>query len=339
MNISVGVPTCNRYDTLSHTLLSIAMQTLKPAEIIIIDDSDKPVDLRELPNYYYVLKLFDEYGISWKCLYGAKKGQHWSHQLVQEQAKGDFIFRIDDDEIAEPRCLEILSNVMQEDEKIGAVAPLVLMPDANYLPDKLFNSITDLNQPNVQWFKQKENSIREAEHLYSCFLYRKGIARFPLSLSRKAFREESIFSHAILRAGYTLLIASEAKVWHWRSMSGGIRSDNNIQDYENDEKIFQSYLNIWDITSDDKKRCILNNGLGDHFCFLSILPELKKKHKKISIACCYPKIFYEHDDVELMSIAEAKMLYGDIEAFNVYRYCIENNHKENLVRAFEKMYL
>jgi GT2 family glycosyltransferase len=268
-----------------------------------------------------------------------KRGQHYSHQLIQEQAKGDFIFRIDDDEIAEPQCLEILSNIIQEDETIGAVAPLVLMPDANYLPDKLFNSITDLTKPNVQWFKQKENSIREAEHLYSCFLYRKGIARYPLSLSRKAFREETLLTHSIIRAGYTLLIASEARVFHWRANSGGIRSDNNIQDYENDEKIFQSYLNLWNIKSDDKKIAIFNNGLAIMRHFINVLPELKKKHKKVSVACCYPDIFFEHEDVELISIAEAKMLYGDIEAFNVYKYCAENNHKENLVKAFEKMYL
>jgi glycosyltransferase involved in cell wall biosynthesis len=337
MRISVGVPTKNRYEVLSHTLLSIAFQSLRPIEIIIVDDSDNPIDLTTISHYEYVLRLFEEHGISWFVIFGKKQGQHHSHQLIQEIAKGDFIFRCDDDCVVEPDCLKILAENMSDN--VGAVAPLVLMPNASELPKGLTNDINDLTKPNVQWFKQKENTIQHAEHLYSCFLYRKGIANYPLSLSCKSHREESIHSHSIKRAGYSLLIASEAKVWHWRCAVGGIRSDNNIQDYEHDEKIFQSYLKLWGVNNNGNAIFIINNGIGDHYCFKNIIPKLKEKHNNITIACCYPEIFFDEENLKLISIAEAKLLCGDIEAFSIYIWMEQNNWKGTLSKAFERMYL
>ena len=179
--ITVGIPTKNRYESLSHTLISIALQTLKPEEIIIVDDSDSPQDLRKNLQYTYIFKLLDEKGIKWKVLFGKKLGQHHSHQLIQEEAEGNLIFRIDDDCIAESDTLQRLYESM--DEKVGAVAPLVLMPPTQrkiVQSNKIFN----LEEPNIQWFKW--SGVRECEHLYSCFLYRRNIVKYDLRLSSVA---------------------------------------------------------------------------------------------------------------------------------------------------------
>src|SRR6187402_1928251 len=108
VKITVGIPTKNRYDSLSHVLLGIAFQTLKPIEVIIVDDTPEPINLTTMPLYEYVFRLLDQKKIEWKVIFGKKKGQHHSHQTIQEIAKGDYIFRIDDDEIAEPNTLEKL---------------------------------------------------------------------------------------------------------------------------------------------------------------------------------------------------------------------------------------
>jgi len=102
-SISVGIPTKNRIDCLSNTLLSIAMQTCPPLEVIIVDDSDNFVDIRSIPQYQYILKLFYEKGIDWKIDFGQKRGQHFSHQHIQDTAKGNLIFRLDDDCVADSR--------------------------------------------------------------------------------------------------------------------------------------------------------------------------------------------------------------------------------------------
>jgi glycosyltransferase involved in cell wall biosynthesis len=332
--VTVGIPTKNRYDCLINTLLSIAMQSSKPHEIIIIDDSDKPVDLRTLPNYLYAFKLLDDKKIKWRILFGKKSGQHHSHQTIQELAEGDYIFRIDDDCIAEPTVIEELLSKMVEG--VGAVAPLVLTPSASQIPVHAKNKITDMSAPNIQWFKWE--GVELCDHLYSCYLYRKGVAKYDLTLSNKANREETIHSHLIKRAGYKLLVNAGAVVHHFRSEIGGIRSDNNIQDYDNDEKIFQSYLNEWNVQSDTKV-CVIVGGIGDHYAYKNILPELRNRYKKIVVGACYPDVFFDEMDIELISIEDAKERFGSIDKFNIYRRMDEWNWKENITEAYKKLYL
>ena len=335
--ITVGIPTKNRYDTLSHTLLSIAMQTLKPHEVIIVDDNDAPVNLTTVSIYEYIFRLFDDKGIKWKVLFGQKKGQHYSHQMIQEQAEGDYIFRIDDDCVAEPDVLRKLHSIIKK-EGVGAVAPAVLMPNPQPLPLGYKNTIKGIGKPNAQWYKGE--GVSYAEHLYSCFLYRKGIVKYDLNLSTVAHREETIFSHSMFRAKFSLFVNHDAQVWHFRQENGGIRTfkhDSGL--WEHDEKIFQNYLSLWNVSKDQGKVIVLENGLGDHYAFKHILPKLRKNHKKITIACCYPDVFHDEDDVELMSIADAKISYGNIDNHNIYRYMIDHNWKGTLVEAFENLYI
>ena len=111
-HVTVGIPTKNRYDSLALTLYSIINQTVKPSEIIIVDDSDNPEDLRNLSVYKHIMQLIDHYKIEWRVIWGLKQGQHHSHQLIQEAAKHDLIFRIDDDEVADYDVLEKLLSTI-----------------------------------------------------------------------------------------------------------------------------------------------------------------------------------------------------------------------------------
>jgi len=337
MKITVGIPTKNRYDTLSHTLLSIAMQSMKPYEVIIVDDSDNPIDIRTIPVYLYILKMFDDYGIKWTVLFGDKLGQHHSHQKVQNAAEGDLIFRIDDDCVAEPEVLRKLYSVMRR-EKVGAVAPAVLMPNAGDLPMGMKNTMKGIStHPNAQWFIG--HGISSAEHLYSCFLYRKGIVNYDLNLSTVAHREETIFSHSIYREGYHLFVNHDARVWHFREDTGGIRTFQHKPElWAHDEKIFHGYLAKWGVST-DVKYVVLDNGLGDHYAFKNILPEIRKKHKKIVIACCYPEVFHDEEGLDLLSIAQIKLMFGNINMYNVYWFMTDHNWKGTLTDAFKQLYV
>ena len=317
--------------------MSIAMQTLKPLEVIIVDDTDIPVDIRTLSQYKYILQLFDDKDIKWKVLFGVKKGQHHSHQMIQDEAKGEYIFRIDDDEVAEPNVLESLMVELDKDPTLGAVGPAVLMPGATELDWTLpCNFIASLNRPNIQWFKF--DGFKYVEHLYSCFMYRKGLVRYDLTLSLVAHREETIFSHSILRKGYGLMVQGSARVWHFRSETGGIRSHKDSSLYEHDERIFKGYLNLWNVNSPGKV-IVLDNGVGDHCAFKNLLPRLREKYKDLTIAACFPEVFFDEPDLKLISIAEAKLMFGDIDPFQIYKWAWDNNWKGILVSVYEKLYL
>ncbi len=336
--ITVGIPTCNRYDALSHALLSIAMQTKKPYEVIVVDDSDSPVDLRTLPRYRYIFALLQSYGINWSVLHGMKKGQHHSHQIIQDNAKGNLIYRMDDDCVAEPNVLNKLHEwFVTLGASLGAIAPLVLMPGAYETNFELRNQIDKINtEPNAQWFLR--NDVFDVDHLNSSYMYRKGLVNYDLALSRKAHREETIHSHLIKRLGYSVMVNGFARIWHFREETGGIRRDNNIEDYKHDEKIFEGYMNQWGYSnSEEGYWVVLDNGIGDHFAFSNILDDLIERKKKVNVACCYPDVF-EGYNVNIKSIAQARERFGNIEMFNVYGFMEHGKWNKTMVEAFKEMY-
>jgi hypothetical protein len=165
-----------------------------------------------------------------------------------------------------------------------------------------------------------------------------------MCLSPVAFREETIFTHEIHRAGHKLLVNSAAVVWHMKSATGGTRSYNQLDtenSYAYDEAVFNGYLNLWNY-NENIKYVILDCGLGDHFAFESILPELKKKYKRIAIAACYTEVFdgYHHDtQIEIISIDQAKKVFGNIEHFGIYYNMQKWKWEGKLVDAFKKLYL
>ena len=329
-NITVYICTKNRYDTtLPMVLQSIISQTLKPKKLIIIDDSDNPIDLRTLSHYNYLFQIMDYKKIEWSVIFGAKKGQNYSHQTMNNSDSA-LLLRVDDDTILEPDVLEKLTYVMRKD--VGAVGGSILTPPVNNNDkDKASGKIEDIySTPNKQWYEIDQTE--SIDHLHCSFLYRAGIVDYDLNLSKVAFREETIFTYSLKKAGYSIWI-TPAITWHLRNPQGGIR-DGIKELYEHDEKIFQEFLNQGYNT---KKLIILDNGIGDHIVFSAILPDIKKKYGEVTIACCYPELF---EGENCISIATAKNIVGNnIDNYQIYKYMWDKNWKDSLENAFRGMYL
>ena len=341
MKITTTVSTRGRYfTTLPACLIAIANQTRPPDEFILFDDNDETKDLREISIYKHIFNLFSTKGIEWKVIYGKRAGQVLNHQTALELAKGEFIYRLDDDNLPQPNVLEILYKTISSDSKLGAVAGLV--PPSNYNTNSLAsNKIEDIFLGmNIQWFKN--TGIKEVDHLYSSFIFRKEAAKhgYCLELSRIGHREETIFTYTMKVNGWKLFINSDAITWHFQE-EGGIRSFNNIQMWKHDDNIFNNKLNEWGIIPNKYKFHVLDSGLGDHFSFKSILPEIKDKFKntKLIIACCYPNVFYDTKDVILISICDAINALGDISEYNVYRKAIDYQWKDTLANLYRKIYI
>lgn len=337
INVTAEVSTKNRYEVLSQALLSLALQTFKPVACLIFDDSDQPPrDANELvqkyPAYGQVFQLFQEYKIAWEWKYSEKRGQHHSHQAAQKIAKTDWVFRFDDDLVLEPDVLKRLVYHVRED--VGAVAGLVLPPAPLPLPPDATNLISDLNRPNIQWFTQPPRVV-EVDHLYSSFLYRRGIVDYELSLSPAAHREETLLTYGLKRKGYKILVDTSAITWHFRSPTGGIRSHHDPSFWIQDEQIFQSKLLEWGVNCEATKPIVLDSGRGDHIIVKSLLPRLKEKYGKLLLATCFPDIFENEPQI---SIAEAYQRFGNLERFSIYKWCIDHQWRGNLVEAHEKMY-
>lgn len=303
--------------------MSVAMQTRKPDKVVIYDDSRNPIDMRNNQTLLYIFQLFDQYGIQWEVQPGLQRGQHVGHQIIQNKAK-DLIWRIDDDEVAEPNTLKNLLLHMKDG--VGAVGGLVLMPGAEVKQVCWENPISDLTT-NCQWYRWV--GVHEVEHLYSSYLYRKGIQDYEINLSPVAHREETLHSYGIFRKGYKLIVDSSAITYHLRSNTGGIRTGNPV-DWHNDELTFREIMREYD----GKITCIVDAGKGDHLVFKSVLPKIKEKYREVTLAVCYPEIF---PGEKCISIAEGSMTCNP-ERHNIFKWCIDHNHKTEMKYAYAGLY-
>ena len=335
--ILCSISTRGRYfTTLPSVLFAIINQTKKPDHLIIFDDNDndKRIDLRTIEIYRHIFTLLDMNNITWEVIFGECKGQHYNHQIANKK-EYKWVWRVDDDVLPEPNVLKELYNhtFSSATLNVGAVGGSIICPtwylDIEH-PEKnqVSGKIEDIyTHQNPQWFKIKQ--YQEVDHLHCSFLYRANVTDYNLNLSRKAHREETLFTWQLKEKGYSIIIIPNAISYHLKADEGGIRSDNNISDYEHDEEIFKKYIDIGSIF-------VLDNGIGDHIVFRSLINDIKNKYKKITIACCYPELF-EDDNVNLISIEQAKKIIN-IDDYNIYKNMIDWNWKDSLQNAFRKLY-
>lgn len=316
--ILCSISTRGRYDTtLPLALMSVINQSLLPNKLVIFDDNEQPRDLRETQHYKYIFQMLDLKGIEWEYLFAEKKGQHYNHQRANNMGY-KYVWRLDDDTVAEPNVLETLYFHMNEG--IGAVGGSILTPPyVNQVNST--GLIENIDEPSIQWGKITE--VKEVDHLHCSFLYRAGVTNYCLSLSRIAHREETLFTYELKLKGYKNLVIPDCVTWHLKNKSGGIR-DAAGELFQHDDKIFATRLKYRENTI-----VVLDCGKGDHIMFKKILPEIKNP----LIFSCYP------DVVPGKSIQEAYELLGDISQYNIYAKMDEWNWKESVVEAFRKMYV
>ena len=322
------IPTKNRHTTtLPLTLQSVVLQERKPDKLVIYDDGDSG-NLNDIPVYQYIFSLLEKQGVEWTVIFGKKKGQHHGHQLSQDIALREgfnLVWRIDDDEIADTHCLSFLEQAMGDSVAIGG---LVIDPLHPTTPDYTAkNTIEQINtKPNLQWFEQHGQGLLNVEHLYSSFLYRPGLAHYNLGLSQVAHREETLFTMELFKHG-RLTVNPQAITHHFRNPQGGIRTGDKTM-WEKDERIFQNIL-----ADRNKNIVVLHSGLGDNIMFKKIMDKLK-----IDILCTNQHELFKDFTGELINVEAGLERWGDIEKYNIYRWCKNNNHEDRFYKAYLKMY-
>jgi hypothetical protein len=345
MTVTASISTKDRYfTTLPLAIAGICAQTVKPKQLVIFDDGEMR-DLRGVSPYSHLFPLLMSKGIPWFHLHGGRSGQVKNHQTALDLADTDMIWRLDDDNAPEPDCLKNLLKAM-EDPSVGAVGGLVHDPKSvSPRPSFVTGRIEDILNPfNLQWY-QWSGSPEEVDHLYSTFLYRVDAGRkaggYSRALSPVGHREETMFSHQIKRAGYKLLVTPDALTWHFRESTGGIRSYTDGSLWAQDEQVFKAQLAEWGVRLREHKTVVLDNGMGDHIVFRSILGEIIAKNPghRMILSVCYPEVFEGDPRVTLCSIADAKAAFGDLGRWDIYKFCEERRWHAPLADAFRAMYL
>jgi hypothetical protein len=362
--VTATISTRDRYHTtLSMALMSILLQTDKPNQVIIYDDGEQR-DLREDGVYKYLFGCLDFHKISWMVVFGERKGQVLNHQKSIQQAQNEFIWRIDDDDVVEANALSELYKTITSNNKIGAVGGVILrsdnpipilkkVQDGVYVSDGEFYSNKMehiLTHYNIQWGIPESDELIHVDHLYNSFLFRKSATDgYPMFLSKVGHREETIFTYEMKRKGFDIVINPKAITWHNRQYSGGIAEETKGDNYEpwyNDERLFkQLYVEQWGFRWKDEERSgktvLLDNGIGDHFAFKSMLPEIVERHGIVTIFAFYPDVFYDVDQEKV--IVKPIHRFGETgqskDPYNIYAWMGNRNWKKSIVDAYRGMYL
>lgn len=344
--VTATISTKNRYHTtLPLTIQSLLAQNRTPEKIWLFDDSDEIIDLRKDLLYKHLFGIAKQKGVEVYVWFGQKKGQVANHNTALNEARTEYIWRIDDDCNAMPNVLEEYLAIMQ-DRNVGAVGGRVTFADRpiekiTWYAKNSFKSKIEFEP--AEWYDIPDNTPREAEHLYSTFLYRveAGLKTngYYKDLSPVGHREETIFTHNIYRQGYKLIINPKCITYHYHYQQGGIRSYQSAELWEHDEKIYQTIISQqWGYNIPDGNIAVLLGGIGDNFAFKMILNEYLMKHKQLVIATAYPDVFYDVE-VPIISLYKAMALIGDLNKYNIYRFMSEKNYKKSIVDAYREMYL
>lgn len=320
------VPTKDRYDCLYHTLISIANQTRKPDHLLIVDDSGEKLDFRNDPLGGYVCSLLNYKGISWQVLFNPSRGQHVAHQIANTWGQGfNLVWRIDDDCVAEPDVLERLEKAMLPN--VGAWGGAVC--DLNGFSIHKSGAIEDMFAGNVQW--APDHGVFPVDHLYSSFLYRAGIVNYAYNMTPVGFREETIFSYRLKRAGWYLGADTSIKTYHFRSSHGGTRGDHLEWAYKlDDERFLKLMAEEWGL-----KVIHLGCGFGDCLAFQNVLPKIIERYNKVLLSTAYPDAFegfVKDGKVHLIP-------HNPNGVSDIYAWMNEHRWTQSIVKAFEEMLL
>jgi GT2 family glycosyltransferase len=252
--IEVLIPTKQRYEFLALCIQSLTTQTYDNWDLLIVDDSEKPVNLTQIPFIAPFLNWMLNNKHEWRVLFGRKLGQHHCHQIGLEAAKSNLILRVDDDCVLDPNYMEMLVRVITTQDHCVAVSGLVLDPNLKneqQLQPENWKEIKDYsgkvwedekgnpqNSPALQWHCHRDKDLSLVQHLHSTFLYRKAPAlavggwqdMIDAGLSRVAMTEETWFTYKLYLAGWSMFVNPNVVAWHLKASFGGCRTDAEKED-------------------------------------------------------------------------------------------------------------
>ena len=257
--ITVGIPTRNRLNSLLRLIDSLTRQTFRNFELLISDDGGN-YDLETL-----IKSMFPK--LNCKVIPGPKINLPANRQNILNNASCSLIVMCDDDHVMEPNCLMELVSTAVSSPGTGIVS--AVWPGANAETiefDKVKHleeyrlDFDNINLNSDFWFKNgwktfcvfhKDRNILSSQFSGGgCVLYNKkaviDAGGFPDYYSVVSFREDTDISYRVFLTGYKVLINTKAVAHHFPEKTGGCRDSENIEQLrKKDGELFLKKIDQW----------------------------------------------------------------------------------------------
>ncbi len=331
-----------------HQLLwSLIRQECPDWDLVLVDDSDEPVQWDKLGVYPRLLNEIDRTGHNIRIIQGpriSRIGASYQVGFNAASRENPLFFRVDDDSWLEPDYLGKLQSIMH-DQEVAACGGLFLHPgqeidtlspgDARYRHatiDGLSDSL------NIQWLKHATDDLVPVEHLTANILFSRKwletIGGFETNLYRQ-HRDETQVTWRLHVEGAKLWVQPAAVAWHLRGVAGGARG-NPADVYLEDHRRFMAQRK----TMQPGIHINLGHAIGDGLMATPMLYNLRRLNPTRNIAVFAPwaqPILAGNPDVD--AIAEHPL---DAQRTirlerSVYGWASANQWKGHLAEAYCKM--
>lgn len=150
---SVIIPTFNSSLRVEETIISVLKQSVSALEIILVDDcSDDLFALKEICNKFPKIKLIEK---------SVKSNAADSRNIGWSEAKGDYIFFLDSDDLWMPYHAEEYLNIFTENKAVECVFGSFytrVAKNAKLIP----NSLNDFNENLYGYIFEEGNDFRSS---------------------------------------------------------------------------------------------------------------------------------------------------------------------------------
>jgi len=246
MRVSVIVPTYFRAHDLSELLDSILRQTVKPFEVIVVDDTPND-SVKEVCDKFR--EIFREFGIDLIYVRNPReRSSAIARNVGAERARGDIIMFFDSDIILMPNYIEEILKIFKEKKDAigvqGWIVPTWLIPLKKewtasknkkyflirYLLDQLIRKLFILrayskNECRFGRYPLILTKVINCERLSGCNMaFRRDVFsrfRFDENLKGYAYMEDLLFTYSLFKEfPHGLYMTPYAKCIHKRSSEG-----------------------------------------------------------------------------------------------------------------------
>lgn len=216
--VTVVVVTLNNLELLRNCLKSLYAQDYEPIEIIVVDNgSDEDIQsmlLREFPAVHRI-RLDSNYGFA----EGNNRGI--------EKAQGEYIALINNDAVATPQWISSMVSAVGSDDKVGAVASLIIDGNKPDVLDSFGVSITLDGMSRQAMRGRPVPQIMKPEEVLvfsgcACLLRKEALDEAGVfDKDFFAYCEDTDLGLRLRWAGWKIVVAPNAYVEHFYSMTVG----------------------------------------------------------------------------------------------------------------------